>query len=254
MKLFQNKYLIELRNKFNFFPKKINFNNLSKNNSISDAFPWRVDNNFVTKINFTNLPNFFLNSKSFKSEIHIYSNKNKFLKKIEFNNKTFQSFIISKTDIEKIEKNINFGSFYIFHKSQETFETNVSFRNSCYVGFSKNNSFFSYVHGNTPVKYSMYNSNKIQSGLVERSFSIFSSRYSLQENYDDYDFTELFIINPTNKKIFFKINKKRYELEEGYSTIINSKKESKITLNSNCLFLRPVIFNYRQEFFDVHHG
>ena len=61
-----------------------------------------------------------------------------------------------------------------------------------------------------------------------------------------FDKTELFFSNPTNKKIKIVINEKdEFFLEKFCSKIIKFIKVEEIEIRSNCLFLRPIVFNYK---------
>ena len=62
-----------------------------------------------------------------------------------------------------------------------------------------------------------------------------------------------FFLIPLIIKLNF-LNNKFYELETNSSLILKSMKEKTFTIRSNCLFLRPVVFNYRNDFLDVFHA
>ena len=66
--------------------------------------------------------------------------------------------------------------------------------------------------------------------------------------------SELFFANPTSKKITFNINNKNYFLKRGCSILIDVTEHNQIDIKSNCMFLRPTIFNYKNEYIDVYHG
>ena len=44
------------------------------------------------------------------------------------------------------------------------------------------------------------------------------------------------------------------ELEKNCSILIDVSGKEDISILSRCLFLRPIIFNYKDDFFDVYHG
>ena len=53
---------------------------------------------------------------------------------------------------------------------------------------------------------------------------------------------------------FFGINNK-YKLNSKCSKIIYiNKDENEAILKSNCAYMRPVIFTYKQDYIDVHHS
>jgi hypothetical protein len=43
-------------------------------------------------------------------------------------------------------------------------------------------------------------------------------------------------------------------LGKNCSIIIDIGSKENITISSRCMFLRPVIFNYKDDFFDVYHA
>jgi hypothetical protein len=63
-KFFKNKFFLNLRNLFGIKPSYFNINDLEENKSISDAFFWRVDQNFSTIFRYTDLMKYFLNENS----------------------------------------------------------------------------------------------------------------------------------------------------------------------------------------------
>ena len=78
--------------------------------------------------------------------------------------------------------------------------------------------------------------------------------YKIQKLFEAFDKNELFFANPTDEKINFSINKDTYTLKNGCSLLIDVTKYRTITIKSNCLFLRPIVFSYKNDFLDVHHG
>ena len=61
---FKHKFLLNLRNLFGIKPSYFNINNLDENKSISDAFFWRVNQNFSTIFRYTDLTKYFLNKET----------------------------------------------------------------------------------------------------------------------------------------------------------------------------------------------
>ena len=84
--------------------------------------------------------------------------------------------------------------------------------------------------------------------------SLNKQTYKIQNYFKNITKSELFFANPTSKNINFKINKKKYNLKERQSLLINISNMHSIIINSNCLFLRPIIFNYKGNYIDVYHG
>ena len=125
--------------------------------------------------------------------------------------------------------------------------------NRCYLGFSQNNNLSSFVHGNTLAKYKNLTDNNENTDIVKTTFLI-NNNYRVQNYFDKFDKSEIFLSNPTSKKIIFYIKEKKFYLEKGCSTIIDVTNEKEINIKSNCLFFRPLIFNYKGQYIDVYHG
>ena len=248
-KIFQSNLVIKLRNSLGYKIVKVNLKNLEKNFSISDAFLWRTDDNYKTVVNYTDVLEKFFNLDDSKIYIHIHDNKGKLLKIVENGNPIhINTFTIDKTLLNNHE---GYGTFFIFHKNKEYL--NVSIRNSCYTGFSKNNNLPSFVHGNLMgASSSINNENDLKIGIVETS--MFKNKiYKIQKSFLKYDNVELFITNPTKEIVYFEINKKKYELKIGECIILNFKKIEILTLKSNCFMLRPLAFVYKNQYMDVFH-
>ncbi len=60
-KILKDQKIINFRNLINFKPVKINTDNLVKNFSVSDSFPWRTDSNYSTIFRFKDLLGFYYN-------------------------------------------------------------------------------------------------------------------------------------------------------------------------------------------------
>jgi hypothetical protein len=252
--IFKNNFFKHLRIILNIKPVYIDTSFLGDNISVSDSFLWRCDNEYKTIFKFTDLLNFFYKIKNSKITIIFYSFNGEEIRQITFNDiNSSGHLIIDQTFIGN--KKFNYGTFCIFHSLDsdiEIKEINLIVRNSCYVGFTKNN-FYSYVHGNIPVMAKNFASNKIYKNFVMKS--IFTNqKYLIQQNFNNYDYSEIFISNPTSKIVKFYLNKKKYFLRESNSIIIKITDQSFVNIVSNCYFLRPIIFNYKNNYFDVHHG
>lgn len=247
--LFNTKFGIFFRNFMGIRPKYflINFN--AKELSISDAFFWRTDNNFKTLFKFTNLLSFFYNDKDSYIEIIFYDKNNKFLKKIFKENIILSDeLLIDKLFLNGIE---DYGVFYIFHKTQNLHNSII--RNSCYVGYSKDNNLASFVHGNVCSATSDFLGRAITFGIGSRSL-FKNQKYIVQNFFANYDKTELLFHNSSNKKIFFLVNKINYKLNSGCSIIVDIGKDNTARIISNLYLLRPIIVNYKSNFIDVYHG
>lgn len=250
-KIFQSNLGIRFRNFSGFRVIKVNLKGLEKDFSISDAFLWRTDNNYKTIVNYSDILKQYFELDNSTIIIYIFDKKNKLLKIIENDSpENLNKLIIEKKILNNFE---GYGTFFIFHKNKSKIDESI--RNSCYVGFSKNNNLPSFVHGNlmgASLPISHDNKDKLKYGVVESSF-LKNNIYKIQKSFSTYDYIELFIANPTSRKIYFEINNKKYNLSIGECIIINIRKIDTITIKSNCFILRPIAFVYAREYLDVFH-
>jgi len=244
---------ILLRNSLNFKP--VSFKYLKKDYpiSISDAFLWRTDNGYKTKFKYSDILYLFYKIKNSWVEFHFYSKNNKLIKVEKVNDLNLSNELeISSEYLNNLE---DYGTFYIYHFSKNTKNLNNKdiISNRCYTGYSQNNNLYSFVHGNTYGKFTSIFSNKtfLTDIVITSVFKKYT--YTIQKCFDGYDKNELFFTNPTSKTIKFTIESKNYELKPNYSLLVEIK-NSIISINSNCLFFRPIIFSYHKKYLDVHHS
>jgi hypothetical protein len=251
---FKNNFFKHLRIIFNVKPVYIDTSFLGKNISVSDSFLWRCDNGYKTIFKFTDLLNFFYKIKNSKITIIFYSFNGELIKQVSFQDINLSGHLVIDQDFID-NKKFSYGTFYIFHSlnsDNEIKEIDLIIRNSCYIGFTKNY-FYSYVHGNIPVIGKNLASNKLYKNFVINSI-ISNQKYLIQQNFSNYDYSEIFISNPTSKTIKLYLNKEKYFLRERNSILLKIRNQSFVYIVSNCYFLRPIIFNYKNNYFDVHHG
>ena len=245
---------IELRNTFSF--RKVSHsmpNNHNKSLSVSDCFLWRTDNGYKTKFKFADFLSLFYKIKDSWVEVYFYSKDNKFIKKIKIENLNLSNEIeITSQFLNNIE---DYGLFYIYHHAEEKskVDRDISVVNRCYLGYSQNNNLYSFVHGNTLGKFTSIFSNKIFLTDIVKTSLFQNHTYTIQKYFDGFDKNELFFINPTSKTIKFSIENKNYELKSNCSLLVEIK-DSIISIKSNCLFLRPTVFSYKDKYLDVHHS
>ena len=61
-------------------------------------------------------------------------------------------------------------------------------------------------------------------------------------------------MNPTENTLEITINEKKIILKSCNAKILDVGEEKTISIKSKCYLLRPVIFNYQNNFIDVYHG
>ena len=250
-KIFNSKIGIFFRNNFNIYPLPLIIKDI-KLSSVSDAFAWRTDNQFITKFKFSDILNFFYKVENSTVEIYFYSKNYDFIKKISFDNLDLSNELI--IDENLLDGLRDYGTFYIHHFTNTKISEDNIISNRCYIGYSQNNNLYSYVHGNTLVRHKkIYRDNNEFTDIVKSSF--FANRnYKIQKNFDNLDKSELFITNPTSKKIKFYIDNDKYYLNGGCAKLIDIKGKTVVNIKSNCYFLRPTVFSYKNEYLDVHHA
>ena len=253
--IFDSKFLIFLRNNLNIKKIKFNLKNIKLNASVSDSFCWRTDNDFETTFRFSDiLKNFYKIDNSFIKLI-FYNKNGEFLKEIKLENlnRSVNEIKINKFFLNGLE---DYGTFHVYHILNSDIEESMIISNRCYTGFSRKKSLPSFMHGNTLSSYTYIENkkdDKIYSNIIGRKI-LKNSIYKIQNYFEGYDKTELFFTNPTNNKIKLFINSRYFEINKKSCLIVETKKDKIITIKSNCLFLRPVVFNYKNNYFDVFHA
>ena len=251
--IINSKFIIFLRNSLKIKPASFYINKNLTNSSISDSFCWRTDEGYITKFKFSDIFYLFFELENSWVEIDFFDRDNNFLKKIKINKLNVSNeIIIDRNFLDGVK---SYGIFYIYHFYDNSKNNkNETLINRCYVGYSKDDKFFSFVHGNTLSKYKKNNSPSIErSDIVSTSF--FKNHiYSIQKNFEEYDKSELIFTNPTNKKIQFRVDSENHTLGAGCAKKISFSNKKKLSINTNCLWLRPVVFSYKQNYFDVHHS
>ena len=250
--IFLSTIAIKLRNTFNFRPVDVVTIHI-KNASISDAFAWRTDKGYKTVFNFSDLLRLYYKHENTAVEIEFFDKKNIFLKKIDIKNlKLSNKLIIDKNFLNGVE---DYGVFYVYHKTKNNFPNNDTIANKCYLGYSLNNNLFSFVHGNSLSRYKSLKNYKHNKKYNPVKMSLLNNQiYKIQKHFIKYDKNELMFCNPTESKIIFYVNNEKYTLENDSSIIIESKNLETVTIRSNCMFLRPTIFSYKNQYIDVHHS
>jgi hypothetical protein len=250
-KIANTNFGILIRNSLNIKPVPIKVNNFNHAASTSDAFHWRTDNGFKTKFKFSDILKLFYNIQNSWVELHFFTKDNKLIKIYKMDNLDLSN----ELDItpEFLNNTKDYGVFYIFHFSNGKIESDNIISNKCYLGFSLNNNLYSFVHGNTLAKYTnIKKDGKFYADIVKTSL-LKNQKYTIQKYFSGFEKNELFFSNPTSKIINFSLENKNYKLNPGCSLILEIY-TSIITIQSNCLFLRPTIFSYNKQYLDVHHS
>ncbi len=241
-----------MRNTINFRPIPFDLSKLTRNQSLSDAFVWRTDENFKTIFRFPDLLKLFYKIEDSRTEFHFYDNNFNLIKKINFDKiKLYNELVIDKNFLNNYQ---GFGIFFIFHKKKKlNLNDPIILNNRAYLGFSYKGNLPSFVHGNIHVISENIENEKKITNLVNNAFFM-NQKYTIQNNLKNFDKTQLIFVNPTTKKIKFTLNNKKFILDGLCSTLTNLEKTSIVSIKSNCCFLRPIIFNFNKDYMDVYHS
>ena len=251
-KLARIKFAKFIRNSLNIKPIYIDMDDVKENISVSDAFVWRTDNGFKTIFKFLDILNLFYKVKKSSVELVFFNNENKKIKEINLGNLDLTNELI--VDKKFLNNTEGYGIFYIFHRiKNHTFENKTIISSRDYVGFSYKNNLSSFVHGNILAISKNLDSDKINSNFIKTSY-LSNQKYRLQNNFKDFDKTELLFSSPTSKRINFSIKGKKYFLSKNSCILLSFENLDTIEIKSNCYFLRPLVFNYKGNFIDVYHG
>ena len=253
VKYFANiNYVTKIRNTINFYPVDLYINSIENSGSISDDFCWRTDNGFKTIFNYADILKIFYDINDSEVEIFFYDFKNILIKKININKLDYSNkLVIDSVFLKNLE---SYGKFNIFHKTNKLSDKKI-ISNKCYLGFSLNNNLPSFVHGNASLVYKSFNGETILSNFVKTSFRK-NQIYQIQNYFNDFYMTELFFNNPTVDVIKIQINNKfNFLLNPRFSKIVDITGEKEINILSSSGFIRPYIFNYKNDkFLDVYHS
>ena len=106
------------------------------------------------------------------------------------------------------------------------------------------------VNPNIIIKYE--NNTEYKKDIIKNTF-INKRQYIVQNLYSIDSQLEIYIANPTSKIINVFFDNKIFKMEPFNCKIIKTNL-NKISLKSDCMFLRPIIFESKKEFLNVHHG
>jgi len=223
-----------------------------KYSSVSDAFLWRTDNGFSTIFKYTDILKLFFKIEESYVEIIFYNKENKQIKKVTINEMNYSNELLINSEF--LDHTNDYGTFYIYHFTNQKIEKENILANRCYLGFSKENNIHSFVHGNTFSRFKKIDDQKKEETNIINTTFYKNQKYKIQKYFGGFDKHELFFANPTSKIINFSIDKEEFILKGGSLIMIKIIEKEQIEIKSNCLFFRPTIFSYNKNYFDVHHS
>jgi len=244
-------FILNLRNSLNIRSIPIMLPNDMKSYSISDAFCWRNSKIYTTNFHFTDLINYFQNEKNTSVDLIISNHKNQIINQTNITPSNFSEKIKIKDYL--IDSKETSGHFFFFHNFTHPKRGKIIIRNSCYTSFSFMKNTPSFVHGNLPVIARDHDSLIYKKNIIQNSnFRKYIDK--VQHDFSTYDKVEAFIINPLKEELNLMINKTSLNLNPYNSKILNLKLSKTYKIKSNCLFLRPIFFVYKNGKFDTFHG
>jgi hypothetical protein len=237
--------------------------------TISDLFPWRVDDTWETRYDLMNIPSLVFPENKLVDLITIvfFDFKGRQISRKQIELEPFESKKILIRDF--LGEGRGQGTFSCFHSSevQEKLQgTQCYFNDRQYVSYSwKEDVFWNYTHGN------IYCLSKLPKGFNVRSVVPKQSKeitYRPQLRMDDCDKFELFYVNPLKKpmKILVQGFDEKWKESTRRECVIPSRGLQIFDFNnqsrsivfvenrSRASLLRPTIFKYYDSFFDVLHG
>ena len=256
--LFNSKFGVRLRNKIGF--KAVNFAmpRAVSNLSASDLFIWRLDTDFKTIFRFSDIPSMYYKIHNSDVLIVVYDN---------FGEELYRQIISPKDNVEELEidrskvgMSSTHGTFSIFHLCDVGEMENVKITNRCYVGYQYKNAIPSFVHGNFLAQYidlsSDYSGNldkiKIRCDIAQSWKK--QSDYIIQKNFQQFDYSELAFVNPTEECLEIEIDKVHLEVPARGVHLFRLEGVDVVKISSRFSMPRPVVFSYKDGFIDCHHA
>lgn len=256
--LFNSKLGVQFRNKVGFKPVSFAMPRGVSNLSASDLFIWRFDENFKTVFRFSDIPSAYYQIENSDVLIVVYDN---------FGRELYRQIISPESSVaefeivsEKIGQSSTFGTFSIFHLCDVGEMENVKITNRCYVGYQYKNAMPSFVHGNFLAQYINLSSERLDKAEdikvhcdIAQSWHK-KSQYIIQKSFQQFDFSELAFVNPTEENLEIDIDNERFEIPPRGMQVFRVKSTDIITISSHFSMPRPVVFSYKGGFIDCHHA
>jgi hypothetical protein len=217
--------------------------------SVSDSFLWRTDDGYKTHFRFEDILKNYFNIDGNGFKFVFYNNKGRVLKEfVETKIDNINELVIDKDFIPCEEEFGNFSIFHLFDSNRQ----NIKILNRCYVGFAKDNSIPTYVHGNVFSRYWNPTTNKIETDIIQLTHKVHN--YSIQKYFGGFDKIELYFTNQTTSEYWIKINNAKINLNVGQSMIFDVKPCEIIHIRSNNFWARPIVFTQKNGFIDCFHA
>jgi hypothetical protein len=246
--IYNNPIVIKFRNLSGIKP--VLFKELTGAYAGSDLFIWRTDGNFSTIFRASDIAYTYYQKNS-KLKLLFFDAKGDLIKDVEV---PFTQEVINF----KIDQNLlgleGYGSFLAFNLIDEI--TDLSqITNRCYVGYSLGKDDPSFVHGNVISKYISQGEKEADINLSNKFFEhSINTQYLIQKDFSLLDRSDLFFTNPLEKEITIEVNENLLTIKPMETVKITVNECELIKVKSNFGFPRPIVFSYKESFFDVHHA
>ena len=251
--LFYSKLGVKLRNSLGFKPAEFVMPSHVKNFSCSDLFFWRLDKNFSTVFRFSDIPSAFYGVEHSQVLFVFYDKRgHEIYREIM---KVQEAVNEIQIDREKVGASGDYGTFSIFHLFDVSGKSDVKITNRCYVGYRFGSSLESFVHGNVLAQYvDLSGRDKyVVHGDVGKIFRK-PSTYVIQKNFSHFDFSELLFVNPSEDLAWIEVGETQINLLPKSSGLIKVDQPQLLKIRSNLPLPRPIVFSFKEKYFDCHHG
>tara|TARA_B100000575_G_scaffold294297_1_gene309334 strand:+ start:6978 stop:7739 length:762 start_codon:yes stop_codon:yes gene_type:complete len=240
--------IIKMRNLLGIKP--VLFKDLDGAYAGSDLFIWRTDGDFSTIFRASDIAYSYYKKKS-RLKLVFFDANGELIKDAEI---PFSQEVIDFKISKKFLGIEGFGSFLAFNLIDETTDL-PQITNRCYVGYSLDKDDPSFVHGNVISKYVSQGTKGPDLDLGNKFFEHnMSTQYLIQKDFSLLEKSELFFTNPLEKEIIISANEKSLSIKPMETVKMSINECELIKVKSNFGFPRPVVFSYRESFFDVHHA
>ena len=152
-----------------------------------------------------------------------------------------------------------YGSFFAFILPNNSIDDDcVQITNRCYIGYSKDKEFYSFVHGNEIAKFVKFDNDSRSTTELFNAIRDHSKTtyYKIQKQFSNFDYNEFLFYNPTNKlTLKFIIHNEKFVIQPNETYKFNIQQtDPTLTIKSNYFWPRPIVFSYKNKYFDVHHA
>ena len=225
---------------------------LEQSYAASDQFLWRTDNDFQTEFRVSDIVGKYYQQKSLL-RVHIFDRLGREINSFERDcEEAVERIFIDGSNAESD----SYGTFCVFHIPKQGANVRYAITNRCYTGYSRLGSIPSFVHGNLLSKICILGADgsyKLVSGFIKHKKK---TDFYIQKDHKSFEQSELVLTNPLEISVNVMVEEKSIKLKPGEVRLItiDGHVPSPLKIKSDFFFPRPIIFSYRNRYFDVHHA